>query len=137
MERTTSLSRPNMHEIRKVEPARPLTPTERRLLDFLLRKPFPGRNDLKAQLGSVGVATECRICPTVELTVDRSSARAAPVRSRIPVEAEGVDVDGKRLHVLLHVVDGFLSELEVFREDGEPVRDLMGTESFELVHYES
>ena len=77
------------------------------------------------------------MCPTIELAVDRSSARAAPVRSRIPVEAGGVGADGKRLHVLLHVVDGFLSELEIFREDGKPVRDLMGPDSLELVHYES
>jgi hypothetical protein len=30
--------------------------------------------------------------------------------------------DGVIIHVLLHVVDGFMDELEIFREDSTPIR---------------
>ena len=46
----------------------------------------------------------------------------AEVIRRVPVEAEAVDSDGVPIHVLLHVVDGLLHELELFREDSRPVR---------------
>jgi hypothetical protein len=45
-----------------------------------------------------------------------TSGRAG-VRSRVPVEAHAADADGAPIHVLLHVVDERLSELELFRED--------------------
>lgn len=41
----------------------------------------------------------------------------------IPVEAEFADLDGVIVHVLLHVVNGRLHELEIYREDsGEVLR---------------
>lgn len=36
---------------------------------------------------------------------------------RVPVEGEAPDVDGVPVHVLLHVVDGRLAELELYRND--------------------
>jgi hypothetical protein len=35
----------------------------------------------------------------------------------VPVEAAAPDVDGVSVHVLLHVVDERLAELELYRED--------------------
>jgi hypothetical protein len=43
------------------------------------------------------------------------------VRRRIPVEASYPDADGVVVHVLLHVIDGRLDELEVYREDSGSV----------------
>jgi len=53
---------------------------------------------------------------------------AAHVARRVPVEAELEDVDGVTIHVLLHVVQGFLNELEVFREDGGLIQGPMSAE---------
>jgi len=50
----------------------------------------------------------------------RTSAKAA-VNSRIPVEAEAEDLDGTTIHVLLHVIDGFARELEVYKNDSSRV----------------
>ncbi len=43
------------------------------------------------------------------------------MRRRIPVEASYPDADGVVVHVLLHVIDGRLDELEVYREDSGSV----------------
>jgi hypothetical protein len=51
----------------------------------------------------------------------------------VPVEAELVDEDGVIVHVLLHVVDGFLNELEVYREDSAPVRRVIRPEELRLL----
>jgi hypothetical protein len=40
---------------------------------------------------------------------------------RIPVEAEYEDLDRVTVHVLLHVIDGRLNEIEVYREDSAAV----------------
>ena len=46
---------------------------------------------------------------------------SAPVLERIPVEAEYMDADGITVHVLLHVVDGKLLELEIYKDDSSLV----------------
>jgi len=99
---------------------RGLRQEELEVLDFLLDQPFPGQPELKVQLRNSLVASECDCgCPTIDLTVDRAKAPAAAVKQRIPVEAYGVASDGVGIHVLLHVLDGYLEELEVFREDSK------------------
>ncbi|MGO4258714.1 hypothetical protein AB4Y76_19940 [Marmoricola sp. RAF53] len=45
----------------------------------------------------------------------------AKVSRRIPVEATYVDTDGVLVHVLIHVINGVLDELEVYREDSGTV----------------
>lgn len=111
-----------MHHIRHLDPPRDLTPSERSLLFFLLESHFPGRDELKAQAQTAKVSGECVPgCPSIFLVVDREKVIPAPVTKRVPVEAEGADADGVKVHVLLHVVGGYLSELEMFREDPLPI----------------
>jgi hypothetical protein len=47
-------------------------------------------------------------------------APAAAVIQRVPVEARTRDPDGMDVFLLLHVVDGFAAELDVFRGDSAP-----------------
>jgi hypothetical protein len=49
------------------------------------------------------------------------------------IEAEVDDADGTIVHLLVHVVDGFLHELEIFREDSNPVRREISPESLRLL----
>ena len=51
---------------------------------------------------------------------------------RIPVEGEFEDVDGVTIHILLHVVNGLVTELEVYKEDGSLVECLPKPESLRL-----
>jgi len=45
----------------------------------------------------------------------------AKVKRRIPAEAEFRDTDGVLIHILLHVIDGKVNELEIYKEDGSPI----------------
>lgn len=52
----------------------------------------------------------------LQLELSVSDGPPACVVRRIPVEAEADDNDGATIHLLLHVVDGFIKELELFRD---------------------
>lgn len=101
---------------------RDLNLRERVILEFLLSRPFPGRDELMQQLASVKVFGKCQCgCETVDLTVDEANSLRARVKERIPVEA--ITRSGSCVNVLLHVVNGFLRELEVVGYDpDEPAR---------------
>jgi hypothetical protein len=104
---------------------RPLADDEREIVGVLLREQFPGNEALAAQL----VGAQARRVDTegsLELAV--TSGPPAAVVRRIPVEAEVLDADGTTIHVLLHVVDGFMNELEFFREDGGMVQGPISAE---------
>lgn len=105
-----------------LNPPRDLQPHERDILDRLVLQDFPGSAALAEQAKLVKIAEECG-CPSIIFAVEGSAPKAA-VLQRVPVEAESNDVDGMGLHFMLHVVDGVLRELEIFREDSEPVKEL-------------
>jgi hypothetical protein len=66
------------------------------------------------------------------LAPEPETLRAEVVR-RIPVEAEFDDQDGVGVHVLLHVLDGYLNELEIYREDSSPLQREPDPEDFRLI----
>ena len=101
---------------RKIEPARPLSDLERTTLAVLLAEPFPGSEALRHQAQLARVNAECTCgCGSIALIVDRDQAIHAEVSERIPVEgrSSGPADGGTSVEVLLHVVDGFINELEV------------------------
>ena len=57
----------------------------------------------------------------------------APVIKRIPVEAETEDADGVPIHLLLHVVDGKVAELEVYKDDGSPITKMPAASQLRLI----
>ena len=61
------------------------------------------------------------------------ASNRALVKRRIPIEAEGLDSDGVKVHFLLHVLDGFMAELEIYREDSKPVLSPPDPRSLELL----
>lgn len=68
---------------------RPMTDLEHAVITRLLDAPFPGRDQLRAQLQSTSVDGGCRCgCATISLTVDRTTAPPAPVRCGAPVSAD-------------------------------------------------
>jgi hypothetical protein len=84
------------------------------LLVRLLSVDFKGAEVLTGQVRNILVETidsngSLRLLPT--------RPRAADVSRRVPVEAAYADQDGVLVHVLLHVLDGVLNELEIYRED--------------------
>lgn len=101
------------------EALRPLTAAEDRVFRRLFECSFPGRDELVTQLQTVQVAT---LDPDGGLALhpDKSHPPAV-VKYRVPIEGSYTDSDGVDAHVLLHVVNGYMDELEIFKEDGSPV----------------
>ena len=103
---------------------RDLTDEERTFLNLLLAHDFKGNPQLREQLRVARVnGSGKENDPTIGLLVDTGKAPAAPVRHEIPVEAVTTDRDGAVIHVLLHVVDGFIDELEFYRDDERPIME--------------
>jgi hypothetical protein len=94
--------------------ARTPTGQEFALLARLVGSPFEGASALARQLATTLVAP---LDENGSLRLQPGDAVPAVVNRRIPVEASYPDADGVVVHVLLHVVDGRLNELEVYRED--------------------
>jgi hypothetical protein len=115
----------NIHgtdDIRALDPHRPLSSYERRILDTLLGLEFPGVAELRAQADTVVAYAECACgCRSALLNVG-SEVTPVSTAKRMPVEGWGVDSDGASIYFLLHVIDGYLAELEIQREDSKPIQ---------------
>lgn len=100
-------------------PYRALSIQEMQLLERLLDLDFPGRDQLRVQLGSAVGRT---IDEDGGLSLRCSAESPAPVSSRVPTEGRCVDLDGLHINVLLHVVEGFMNELEIYKDDSSRVK---------------
>ncbi len=107
------------------------TATEKALLQRLLEADFEGKVEVARQL------RECRvrqIDSEGSLEIDPgTNFDKASVQKRIPVEAEGADEDGMQIHVLLHVVNGVVKELEIYKDDGSPLKRLPNSHDLKLL----
>jgi hypothetical protein len=97
---------------------REITSQERALLDVLLSTPFSGREAIVQQLHGARVRI---IDAEGSLAFDVASPEPATVKHRIPIEAEAEDLDGVTVHMLLHLVEGKVSELEFYKDDSSRV----------------
>lgn len=114
----------------ELEP-RVLSERERNMLAALLDADFPGRTALLEQASGVR-ARRIDSNGSLGLVPEPHSPSAAVVR-RVPVEAELSDADGVGVHVLLHVLDGYLNELEIYREDSGPLERELDPSDFRLI----
>lgn len=100
---------------------RALTNPEVTLLNRLLERDFPGRDEIAKQVNSARVE---QIDSNGSLKFFVSSPTRVVTKFRIPVEGEFEDIDGTTIHVLLHVVNGIVDELEVYKDDSSAVRSM-------------
>jgi len=94
--------------------------SERSVFQMLLNAEFRGRREVGEQLRDAKVF---ELDQDGSLTL-RTSGPMAEVAARIPVELTYLDADDQKAHVLLHVIDGFVNELEFFREDSGHVQSI-------------
>jgi hypothetical protein len=101
---------------------RTLKPNERQIIERLLQDPFPGWDELRAQI------FKSRVEPIDEygdeygsLQFEVEDGPKAKVTQRVPVDARANDSDGVPIEFLLHVVDGVVRELEIYKADGSPI----------------
>jgi hypothetical protein len=100
---------------------RALSSWEKGLIQRLLSSPFPGRDELLNQVEKM-VASPMHEDGTPldennSLYLKSSSPVKAFVRTRVPTEGEAIDIDGVTIHYLLHVVEGRIDQLEIFKDD--------------------
>jgi hypothetical protein len=100
------------------------------LLHRLMGLKFPGRDELALMIPNLWVKT---IDVEGSLELQNRTALTAPVNQRVPIWAEAKDIDGYTIHVGLHVVSGQPVELEIYKDDGSPVRQMPPPSAFELV----
>lgn len=110
-------------DLRSLASPRELFPNERALIEQLLATRFEGRDEIRSQLDTARVIAEGQV-DTRTVRFELASHINAPVRTalRVPVEGEAADEDGVAIAVLLHVANGLATELEMYRVDGQPIR---------------
>lgn len=97
---------------------RPLDANEIALLKKLLDHDFQGRDALRMQLSSVtGRQTDEHGC--LRLRTDETIEADSEIAS--PTEGRCEDIDGGVIVVMLHVRNGKLHLLEMFKEDGSEI----------------
>lgn len=95
---------------------------ETALLEKLLAADFLGADSLRVQQATMLVSEIPEEPRNGSLELHpRPNSKALAITKRVPVEAQGTDVDGVPFHVLLFVVDGLMAELQIFREDSRPL----------------
>jgi hypothetical protein len=109
------------------------TTVERQIVELLLNQSFPGRDDLSAQLESAQVREIEEYednYGSLEFSV--SCSRHAPISNGPVAIAMTADDDGVPVEVLLHVRGGELSELEIVKADGSPLRAPIRADNLEV-----
>jgi len=101
------------------------------ILRLLMERPFTGRDELLAQVDSVAART---IDEDGSVSLQCSCDVKAAVTARIPVEARATDCDGMTIHYLLHVADGSMNELEVYKDDSSKVVRHAEPEDLKVMH---
>jgi len=101
-----------------MEHFRELTGRERVLLSRLTEPDFIGAAQIREQLSACQART---IDPEGSFEVRVKSRLPARVFFRVPVELAAKDRDGGGIHVLLHVVDGIATAIEVYKDTPTPI----------------
>lgn len=92
------------------------------LMSKLTSEEFPGSEEIKQQL----LTCQVRVIDSdgsLEVKPANSTGKAL-VSFRVPAELCSNDVDGVAVHVLLHVVDGLVSEIEIYKDAPTPICEL-------------
>ena len=94
----------------------------------MLQESFAGRDELALQWSSARVRTidECA-CLAIR---PAPGTPPSPTKYRVPVEAEPPDEVGG-VHALLHVIDGYLNELEFYADARSRAFDRVDPERLE------
>lgn len=101
---------------------RKLTTEETSIVARLLETDFPGRDAIAQQMENATVREwDDR---NGSLIFEVASGPRAVTKLRIPVEGEFEDLDGITIHVLLHVVDGFVTDLEIYKDDSSRIQKI-------------
>lgn len=102
-----------------------LLPEENEFIGRLLPAALSHRELLLAHAAAARVRwVESFGQPAILFDVPQTVTRLPPEIGRIVYEREARDSDGASVQLLVHVLDGILAEIEMYREDGNPLHEL-------------
>ncbi len=115
---------------------RELNGLEKKILDKLLERDFPGREEIKDQINN----SKVRVIDEYgddwgSIEFKTNSHKSAKVESRVPVQALVNDTDGILVEIFLHVVKGFIDELEIVKADNSPLKAKISPEKMKVELY--
>jgi hypothetical protein len=103
------------------EDTRELTEYERSVANSLLDTKFPGSEVLRRQLDHATARLMATNDNYGSIVITTKVLEPANIKRRVPVTALTRDESGGPVEILLHVVNGFVHELEFVRMDGKPM----------------
>lgn len=111
---------------------RNVSPAESEIIACLLNTNFSGADELRTQMNHAVMRSYDYGGVLVLAFEVAKNEVLAEVNGRIPVEGQAPDSDGVMIHLLLHVVGGLLKEVEIFREDSQPIHRLPRASELEI-----
>jgi Domain of unknown function (DUF6984) len=108
---------------------RKLAPDEQKILDKMLEGDFPGRDAVTEQIRDALVR---QIDSEGSLEFKVQSDKRVETKFRVPVEAWCGDSDGRTIYLSLHVVNGRVSELELYKDDSSLICEKPIAEKLEI-----
>lgn len=104
------------------------------LVRHMLQYDFPGCVELRTQADHMQLVSTSDIeddgCGVIEIKVTDGSL--AKVKTRLAVEVMAPDIDSVAISALLFVDDGRLHLLDIYKDDGTPIRRMPPVEEFKL-----
>lgn len=107
------------HLVYRIKENRKLNEIEKTWFHKLFRVDFEGKNILIEQLREATVVGYCG-CKTIDIDV-KKTIKEFPFQIRVPVEMIAIQDDGMPIMFNLHVINGYINELEVFKMDSSPI----------------
>ena len=114
-------------------PERPLTELEYVIISKLLEHPFPGSEEIKQQTKSPTVISAADDDNYGSIYFKAEGSNRAVTLNNLPVEGTTHDTDGVVVDILLHVINGFLHELEIIKVDGTNLLASIQPEKIEVI----
>lgn len=99
----------------------------------LLSVDFPGVDILKVQVECSKVIGRCNCGCLSIYTKINEEVPLYPFDNRVPVELEIIQYDQVPIMMFLHVVSGYIKELEVLRADSEPIIERIKIEEAKVI----
>jgi hypothetical protein len=113
-----------MQELKiNLKESRELSITEWKILNKMMSVDFDGKDILLIQLKTARVISYCPCgCQTVDIQVSKNSPKYEYTK-RVPVELKVFSEDKVPIIASLHVVNGYISELEIVRADSKEINE--------------
>lgn len=106
---------------------------EKMWLETMLSKNFVGKEIILLQLNSSQVTRDYNIeYLSIKTNIDKKLQKF-PFEIRVPIEMRVFGKDKVPIVFLLHVVDGYVDELEIFNADSSPLSKDIQIENAEIV----